>query len=159
MKFMKRLDQVLIICVLIGLGVVFAVQYIMVFDAAELFFKIGEQLEQQPVHFYEEFPEARVTSTEAHQSVFATITIQCENFSSLEKAVLLINGKEVGDFRDKEITVKVSSGDVLAIDGSFYVHEIIFKVVAVSENVVQPEIGQVVRVFGNTAMLGEVCLK
>jgi hypothetical protein len=159
MKILNKLEKILIVCVLVGLGAVLAVQYIIVFDTAELFFKIGEHLEQQPVTFYEEFPEARVTASDTYQSIFATITIQCENYSSLEKAVLLINGKEVGDFRDKKITVKVSSGDVLAIDGSFYVHELIFKVAATSENVAQPEIGQVIRVCGDIGMLGEVRLK
>lgn len=159
MNFIKKLERVLIAVVLAGLVITFALQAIIVLDTAEIFLRIGEKVQNYPITFYEEFPEARVTTADEYQSVFATVTIQIENFSSLEKALLLINGKEVADFRDKQITVKVSPGDVVAIDGSFYVHELIFKVVATSENVAQPEVGQVVEVYGDISMLGEVRLK
>ena len=159
MNSRNKLEILLISVIIVAVVAIFAVQAVLVLDTAELFFTIGEHLEQQSVTFYEEFPETRVTSADSYQSIFATVTIQCENFSSLEKAVLLINGEEVGDFRAKQITVKVSPGDVLAIDGSFYIHEIVFKVVAASENVAQPEIGQTVRVLGDIGVLGEVRLR
>lgn len=76
-----------------------------------------------------------------------------------KKAILLVNGEEVGDFRDKQITIKVSPGDIISIDGSFYIHELVFKVVAVSENVGQPEIGQIIFVQGDISMVGEVRMK
>lgn len=156
----RKLEVLLLAGILAALAVILGVQALLVLDAAELFFEIGKQVEPQPMTFYEEFPEVRVTaSSDALQSVFATVTIQCQNYSSLDKAVLLINGEEVGSFHDKQITVKVADGDVLAVDGSFYIHEIVFEVVAASENVAQPELGQTVTVFGDIRMLGEVRLK
>ena len=79
---MNKLEKILIVCVLVGLGAVLAVSTLLFLTQQELFFKIGEHLEQQPVTFYEEFPEARVTASDTYQSIFATITIQCENYSS-----------------------------------------------------------------------------
>jgi len=159
MKQGRKLELFLLTGIAAVLLVIFALQAILFLDAAELFFEIGEQVNKESIAFYQEFPEARVTSADtAIQSVFATVTIQCRNYSSLEKAVLLINGEEVGDFRNKQLTVKVSEGDVLAIDGSFYIHELIFEVVATSENVAQPEIGQTVRVYQDIAVLGKVRL-
>jgi hypothetical protein len=159
MKQGKKHEVFVITGIFAVMAVIFAVQAALVLDAANLFFNIGNQVEPGTVTFYEEFPEARVTSTDALQSVFATVTIQCQKYSSLEKAVLLINGEEVGNFRDKQLTVKVADRDVLAIDGSFYIHELVFEVVAASQNIAQPEIGQTVRVYQDIGILGEVRLK
>lgn len=155
----NKLDMVIITGIIGSLVLIFFFQAVMFFNFADLFFRIGEQAEPQPIIFQEEFPQEKVSSSVAYQSIFATVTISCENFSSLDKAVLLINGEEVADFHNKQITVKVSHGDLLSIDGSFYVYEIVFKVVAASENVTQPEIGQEIRVSGNIEPVGEVRLK
>jgi len=157
-NFIKWVEKVLIAGVILGLVLLIACQALLTIDPVRFYLNVAEKLEGKMVNFYEEFPETRVASGQ-YQSVFATVTIQIENFSSLEKAVLLINGKKVTDFRQKQVTVKVSPGDVLAIDGSFYIHELIFKVAAVSENVAQPEIGQVIRVKGDVVTIGEVKLE
>lgn len=158
MNPIKKLERFFIAVIFIGLILLVFTQAALIFDISELFTYIAEEIEERPVKFYKEYPEARVTSGPYH-SVFATVTIQCDNYSSLEKAILLVNGEEVADFRDKQITIKVSPGDVLSIDGSFYVHELVFKVVAVSENVGQPEIGQIIHVQGDVAVVGEVRMK
>jgi hypothetical protein len=159
MKFQRKPDVFLIVGIFVVLTVIFSLQTIMFFDIADLFFSVAQEAESLSTVFYDEFPEARVTGSTSMQSVFATVTIQCSNFTSLDKAVLLINGEEVGNFSDKQLTVKVQEGDVLAIDGSFYIHELVFEVVAASQNVAQPEIGQTVLVYGDVALLGQVRLK
>lgn len=159
MKFKRNSEAWLIIGIFFVLAVIFGLQTVIFYDVGDLFFKVAEQAEPLSPVFYEEYPEARVTSSSSMQSIFATVTIQCSNFSSLDKAVLLINGDEVGSFKDKQLTIKVQDGDVLAIDGSFYIHEVTFEVVAASENVAQPEIGQTVLVYGDVTLLGQVRLK
>lgn len=158
MKTIQKFERFLIAGIVLGFAALLLVQTMMAIDHQWLVAGLSEELEKRPVNFYQEYPEARVTSG-PYQTVFATITIQCENFSSLEKAILLVNGEEVGDFRDKQLTIKVSPGDTVSIDGSFYTHELIFKVVAASENVGQPEIGQIIRVNGDVALVGEVRMK
>ena len=155
---MKRIEGVLILTVVVGLFAIIGSQALHSFNPVDFYAGIAEKLEGEPVNFYDEFPETRVTSGQYH-SVFATVTVQVENFSSLEKAVLVVNGEEVADFREKQVTIKVAPGDILAVDGSFYTHEIVFRVVAASQNVSQPEIGQTVKVEGDVVILCEVRLK
>ncbi|NLO89709.1 MAG: hypothetical protein GX088_05195 [Clostridia bacterium] len=157
-NFFKWIERFLIACAVLCFAFLVLGQALLALNPVDFYMDFAEKIEGEAVNFYEEFPEMRVT-TQDFQSVFATVTVQVENFSSLEKAVLLINGKEVSDFRNKQVTVKVNQGDVLAIDGTYYVHELIFKVVSVSENVEQPKKGQVVKVNGNVSMIGTVELK
>jgi len=158
MRTIQKFERFLIAGIVFGLTALLLVQTMMVMDHQGFVAGLSKELGKRPFDFYQEYPEARVTSG-PYQTVFATITIQCENFSSLEKAVLIVNGEEVGDFRDKQLTIKVSPGDIVSIDGSFYTHELVFKVVAASENVGQPEIGQIIRVNGDIALVGNVRMK
>ncbi|HBT20501.1 MAG TPA: hypothetical protein DEA47_03930 [Peptococcaceae bacterium] len=157
-SFFKWIERFLIACTVLSFALLILGQFMMIINPVDFYMNFAEKIEGKTVNFYEEFPEMRVAS-QNFQSVFATITIRLENFSSLEKAVLLINGKEVADFRKKQVTVKVSQGDVLAIDGTYYVHDLTFKVVSVSENVRQPKKGQIVNVSGDVVVIGPVELK
>lgn len=52
------------------------------------------------------------------------ITLALVNYSSLQKAKVLVNGKSVGTFLNKYVLVNVKEGDILEIDGTFYNHPI-----------------------------------
>lgn len=158
MNPIRNLERQILRMAAVGLIALIAIQGLLLVEASDICSSISRMMQSGPENFYEEYPQTRVTSG-PYQSIFSTITIQCENYSSLEKAVLLVNGEEVGDFRDKQLTIKVSPGDIVAVDGSYYIHQLVFKVVAVSENVAQPEIGQMIIVDGDVAMVGEVKIK
>ena len=93
-----------------------------------------------------------------HTKVFATVTLRIENVTCLEKVALLINGREIIDFMGKLVTVKVFPGDVMAVDGSFYDHEIIFSVFSTSENILEPQKNQLFRVNGDIVTIGKIKL-
>ena len=132
-------------------------QFLVVNEPTRFYMNAAEKLEGQVINFYDEFPETRLTSTQ-YIPIFATITLEIDNFTSLEKAVLLINGREVTDFREKQVTAKVLSGDVLAVDGTFYDHEIYFRILSTSENVAEPRVDHLFRVRGDIVTIGKVQL-
>ncbi|MDA8235577.1 MAG: hypothetical protein M0Z31_12405 [Clostridia bacterium] len=86
----------------------------------------------------------------------ATVTLQLENFSSLAKAKIIVNGREVGNFTEKLVSVKVRPGDLLEVDGSFYQQAIRVKVLDTSPIIKRPEEGGEFLVRSGITQLGKV---
>lgn len=70
------------------------------------------------------------------------LTLELQGVSALAKATVLVNGAKVADFADKTVTVRVQSGDVVGIDGSFYHRTALVKVMHSSPQVKYPQEGQ-----------------
>ncbi|GAW91007.1 hypothetical protein [Calderihabitans maritimus] len=143
--------------VLLGLVLLVVVQAFLTHDPIRFYLSFSERMEGKLAEFYMDNPEARIVTSGS--VAFATVTLRLENYSTLQKAILLVNGEKVADFRDKQVTVRVFPGDFLEIDGSFYTLPLRFKVVATSSNIARPSVGQVIEVQGGVAKVGKVIFR
>ncbi len=87
------------------------------------------------------------------------ITLYLENFSALPHLKVLINGAEFAEFKDRYVTVPVSNEDVLEIDGTFYQHQIIVRVLNITPGVAAPAAGHKLTVNGTVVPVGTVKIK
>ncbi|MBO8168327.1 MAG: hypothetical protein H0Z35_03960 [Thermoanaerobacteraceae bacterium] len=155
--WMDRLEKYLIRVVVTGVILLVIVQAYIFQDSTRFYMSFSERLNQEVAKFYRQYPRARPTSSEV--TAFATVTIRLVNFSTLQKARLLINDVEVTDFREKQVTVKVNPGDVISIDGSYYMHKLVFEVVGTSGNILYPQEGETIEVNGDVVSLRPVKLR
>jgi len=89
----------------------------------------------------------------------ATVTLQLENFSSLAKAKVRVNGRDEADFLEKQVSVKVRPGDLLEVDGSFYNRAIRVKVLDTSPIIKSPREGGEYLIRSGVVQLGRVEFK
>lgn len=52
--------------------------------------------------------------------VWGNVVLELEDFSTLPEARILINGVEASNFSEKQVTLRVENGDVIAVDASAY---------------------------------------
>ncbi|MCR6545858.1 hypothetical protein [Dehalobacterium formicoaceticum] len=138
-QLLTRSEKILVRMIIISLVLLVAAQSLLTSDPLRFYLSWSERLEGQPFQEWSQ-PSARVLDTES--PLFAHLTIELQDFSSLAKAKLFINGKEVADFRNKKITVKVSSNDVVSVDGSFYHRPLTFRITESSSNIAAPVLYQ-----------------
>jgi hypothetical protein len=86
------------------------------------------------------------------------ITLQLKNYSLLPMARVLVNDEPQGQFNNRYVTVLVSPGDTIKIDGTRYNRAIDIEVLDVSQEVVFPAAGSKFRVEGNVVSMGKVRL-
>jgi len=86
------------------------------------------------------------------------VTLALKNYTCLPRAEVLVNGEPRAVFGKRYVTVPVSGGDLLAVDGSFYTHPLIVTVMDASHGVVAPPVGRTVEVNGSVTALGRVRL-
>ncbi len=146
-RWAETAEKYLIRAVVLAMVMLMVAQALTFDDPARFYMSFSQRLNQEVAEFNRQHPEARPAG--APVAAFATVTVRLTNFSSLQKAKLLVNGKEMADFRDKQVTVKVNPGDVIAVDGSFYSRKLQFKVVKISGNVVSPGKGEIITVEQN----------
>jgi len=89
----------------------------------------------------------------------ATITLSIENYSSMQKAKILVNEQPVADFQNRIVTIGVNDGDKIAIDGSFYKRSFRVKIVEASANLDKPELEQEFLVRSKKLSIGQVELE
>ncbi|MBO8138517.1 MAG: hypothetical protein H0Z40_10355 [Desulfotomaculum sp.] len=87
------------------------------------------------------------------------ITLYLENYSSLPHLKVLVNGDQVAVFDDRYTTVTVQEGDVIQIDGTFYNHNILVKVLNTTAEVFNPAVEKQIIVKGNVVEVGPVKIK
>lgn len=152
----ERGEKFLVRAVILGFVLLVVTQSILTSDSMRFYLSWAERLEGQP---FEEWsnPSARVLDAESE--IFAYLTVEIKDFSSLSKAKLLINNQEVADFRDKKITVKVSPDDIISIDGSFYHQPLEFEISESSSNIFYPALHQVIKTNSTVESLDKVKFK
>jgi len=87
------------------------------------------------------------------------IQITLVGYFSLPRAAVLINGRQVANFKEREIWVKVKEGDEIEIDGSAYACPLTFRVSQVSPAVISPRVNYRIGTAGTRVSLGEVRMK
>ena len=85
-----------------------------------------------------------------------SLTLHLVNRESAPRAAVLVNGTPAATFVSGRATVAVRGRDVLEIDGSAYPEELVFRVTARSEGVVEPPLAHEVVTRGDIRMLGTV---
>lgn len=155
-KIIEKFEKILLRVIILGLIALFLAQSLLTVDSMRFYLSWAERLEGEPLPGCSG-STARVMETDS--GIFANLTIELKDFSSLAKADLLINGEKAADFRNKKVIVKVYPEDILEIDGSFYNLPVDFQVVKVSENILEPALNRTVKTENNVALLGKVRFK
>lgn len=84
------------------------------------------------------------------------VTFKLKEYSSLPLARLLVNGESGGVFSDRYVTVFVSDGDILEIDGTRYSRPFEIEVLDVSKGLEQPQPGLRIKINGSVSAVGVV---
>lgn len=124
----------------------------------------GEQFEGYPAVVLENQKPAVAASDSAlvgeeSFSPWAEIVVEVENYSSLPKAFVLVNGEKAGVFYEPRLRIRVMAGDDLEIDTSSYSSPISFRICETSRNVAEPGPGTVVSSTSGRVYLGKVMVK
>lgn len=161
-KFIAIIEKYLIRFIVIGFVVLVIAQGIMTNDPMRLYMSWGERMEGQSIEFpvsTGEIDTEQDNSSMQVNSPYAVLVLSIEKFSSLPNAVILVNGKEVQRFTDKEVRLKLIAGDVVEIDSSRYNFPVEYKVTNVSNNLAFPERGQVFTGNQGMVMIGQIIVK
>ena len=105
---------------------------------------------------YSEFNQKPYENAMKTKGFAANITLSLENYSSMQKAKILVNDQPVADFQNRVVTVNVNDGDKIAIDGSFYKRSFRVKIVEASANLDKPEIEQEFLIRSKIVSIGQV---
>ncbi|ATW24097.1 hypothetical protein [Candidatus Formimonas warabiya] len=149
-------EKILLRVIIVGFVALVVVQSMLTSDSMRFYLSWAERLEGQPLQEWSN-PSARVMESES--TVFAYLTVELADFSSLAKARILINGTEVADFRNKQVTIKVYPDDLIEIDGSFYDRRLKFEIIGVSDSIGEPTLHQVIQTYRSVTSLGKVKFK
>lgn len=149
-------EKLLLKVVVLGFVALVIAQSLLTNDSMRFYLSWAERLEGEP---FGEWVSSSARVMDSQSELFANLTVELQDFSSLAKAGLLINGEKAADFRLKQVTVKVFPGDTIEIDGSFYSRPLTFKVVQASSHLSQPCLHQLVQTDSNRVFLGKVKLK
>ncbi|MGE5423059.1 MAG: hypothetical protein ACM3QW_07330 [Ignavibacteriales bacterium] len=158
MRVLDEVEKYLIRLVVFGLIALVTVQGAMTSDSIKFYLSLGEHLEGKNV----EAPAAAVDDLSAYtmlNSDVASITIDTVDYTSLNKAFLVVNGHRQGNFSEGRLTTDVSSGDVIEIDTSWYSHPVQFKVVRTSSNLRFPSEGFSITADQSMTVIGKTILK
>ncbi|MDD2568021.1 MAG: hypothetical protein PHN47_03495 [Clostridia bacterium] len=91
--------------------------------------------------------------------LFGNLTIEITGYNTLPEALVLINGSPAGNFKEKQVTIRVYAGDVVEVDASAYERFISFAVVKASGNINVEYLREKLTVNGSKAKVGEVLFK
>ena len=147
----ELVEKWLIRVVAISLVALVAVQALMTQDPFRFYLSFAERLQTERL---EETPW--VQPALAPDKDAGSITLELTNYSSLEKALVIVNGQVAGDFREKRITIPVQAGDTVEVDGSYYQYPLSILVLQVSDNIASPKEKQVVKVEGSRGRVGQI---
>lgn len=159
-KLADLIEKYLIRSIVFTLIALVLVQGIMTKDPIRFYLSFSERLEGQTI----EYPVNTIDNeqedlTAPVENPYALVTISIDKYSSLPNAKVLVNGKEVSNFNEEEIQLKIMAGDVLEIDSTSYNFPVDYKISKVSENLSFPEQGNTYTANGSLVMIGKVIVK
>ena len=159
----EKFERWLVRFVILGLVALVVVQALMTQDPFRFYLSFAERLDGKKLENIEpsqttlapiELDNPEQTTEKKNTSDF--VTLEITDFSSLQKANILLNGQIIADFREKWVTVPVRTGDILAIDGSFYRQPFTVIVRKVSPHLQYPKVNQVIKIEQNLVQIGEI---
>ncbi|HUW63935.1 MAG TPA: hypothetical protein VMW83_04450 [Spirochaetia bacterium] len=87
------------------------------------------------------------------------VTLELKNYTSLPRALVLVNHEPRASFGRRYVTVPVADRDLIEVDGSFYHHSLEVEVLDVSRGITSPPAGRTVEVDGTITAVGRVHVK
>jgi hypothetical protein len=156
-RFIEKVEKYLIRSVALIFITLIVVQGLMTHDDMRLYLSLGERLEGQTID-YPVHSQPQEETGEVH-SPYAALLLSLEEFSSLPKASVLVNGEKFAAFEQKQLELKLLAGDVVEIDASAYNFPVQFKVERVSDNLAFPVRDEIYVCNHDVVMVGKVVVK
>jgi hypothetical protein len=160
-KFAEKVEKGLIRVVIIGVVLMVMVQALMTREQYRIFLSWGEKLEGQSLNYPVSVTKQDENKPSASQAKPAEtfMNISADMSSSLPKAIILVNGKQSGNFSNQEISLKLKDGDVVEIDSRYYNFPINYKITSSSDNLAYPDKGKKYTSNQSIVMIGKVIVK
>lgn len=158
-RFINSVEKYLIRLIVLSLVTVVAVQGLMTQDPLRLYLSWGERLEGQILEYPAVADTPAPVPPREVESPDAVMSIVAEKYSALPRAVILVNGKELTRFTDREVRLQVMAGDIIEIDSTSYDFPIDYHIKSVSENLSFPEKDTVYTANQSMVMVGKIIVK
>ncbi len=160
-RFIEKVEKHLIRTIALAFIALIIVQGLMTHDNMRLYLSLGERLEGQAIDYPVNSVEENNGTEEMENinSPYAMVLLSLEKFSSLPKAVVMVNGKEQASFVNNEVQLKLMAGDVVEIDASAYNFPVVFNVKQVSDNLAFPVKDENYVCNHDIVMIGKVVVK
>lgn len=159
-KFINRVEKGMIRVIIFSLVIMVVVQTMMTREDFRLFLSWGEKLEGQPINYpVSSAKQAEHESASKAESPQALMTLSMDNFASLPKVDVLVNGKKAGTFTDKQVSLQLAAGDVVEIDSRCYDFPITYRINNTSDNVASPTQGSIFTANQSIIMVGKIIVK
>lgn len=167
-KHINLVEKYLIRIIILILVTVVVVQGLMTRDDLRLYLSLGERLEGQyigqPALNKNQTPapsaqDGSVNNKAVRESSQARLTISIERYSSLPRAVVLVNHHPYREFTEKDMHLELAAGDIVEIDTTFYSFPVSFLVKETSSNMAYPEKDQVYQANQGIVMVGRIIVK
>ncbi len=158
-RFIEKVEKYLIRSVALIFVALIVVQGLMTHDDMRLYLSWGERLEGQSIEIPVHSPEPQPEEIAQAHSPYAVLVLSLEEFASLPKASILVNGEEYKAFEGKQLELKLLAGDVVEIDASAYSFPVRFKVEKVSDNLAFPMRDEIYVCNHDVVMIGKVVVK
>ncbi|MGI5911492.1 MAG: hypothetical protein ACOX6E_02755 [Syntrophomonadaceae bacterium] len=162
-KIINTVEKYLIRTIFFSLLVIVIVQGIMTNDSLRLYLSWSERMEGQVV----EYPVNSASNNEVKDkpatleatSPETILILSIDDYSSLSRAIILVNGVKKGCFDKKEASLKLKAGDIVEIDATAYNFSVSFKVSDCSNNLAYPEKGTVYTSYQDIVKIGKIIVK
>lgn len=158
-RFVNSVEKYLIRLIVLSLITVVAAQGLMTQDPLRLYLSWGERLEGQILEYPAVADTPAPVPPREVESPDAVLSIVAEKYSALPRAVILVNGKELTRFTDREVRLQVMAGDIIEIDSTSYDFPIDYRIKSVSENLSFPEKDTVYTANQSMVMVGKIIVK
>lgn len=160
-KFVNRVEKGLIRIVVMGVVFMVIVQALMTQEQYRIYLSWGEKLEGQSINYPVSVtqPAESEPSSSPMKSSQAVMNISIDVFSSLPKAIVLVNGKPAGNFSNRDVSIKLKDGDVVEIDSRYYNFPINYRIISISDNLAYPDKEKEYTGNQSIVMIGKVIVK
>ncbi len=162
-RIIDKVEKYLIRTIVLSLLVIVVVQGMMTHDPLRLYLSWSERLEGQVV----EYPVAgdiKTVKKDKPEKLKAIspetyLVLEIEEFSSLPRTVVLINGREKARFNNKEVKLLLQAADVVEIDSRAYNFPITYCIKNSSDNLAFPEKETMYTANQSIVMIGKIIVK
>lgn len=162
-KFADRVEKILIRTIVITVLLIVIAQGLMIKEPFRLYLSWGERLEGQKIEYPVNKVNTAVEDNYNIESPYAFMLISIDKYSSLPKAAVLVNNREVKKFTSREVKLKLMAGDRVEIDSTAYNVPIEYRIKEVSKNLSYPQKDNIYRSNGGQdggmVMIGEIIVK
>lgn len=94
-----------------------------------------------------------------NEGLWGNVTLELQDYSELHRALVLLNGNEVGNFSSSLVTLRVFDGDQLEIDCTAYARPVHFKVTKVSVGIDRAKLQTELELCGERGLVGRIDFK